>query len=143
MTLRSWILAGVLSTVAMGQAPTPAGPETLVRGLLAAFNAHDVPKMLTFVSAYIRWLTVEGEKVTAEAAGASQLEQSMTRYFRSVPTAHSELKQLVVSGHFVSAVEEAQWQAAGESRRQCSLSVYEIREQKVKAVWYFPAHRCD
>lgn len=139
-----WRSVVTLVAVLAAQTPPPAStPEALVRGMLAAFNAHDVARMLTFVATDVRWLTIDGDKVAVEASGAVQLEQSMTRYFRSIPSSRSELTSLSVSGPFVTTVEAAQWQAAGQARRQCSVAIYEIREGTIKTVWYFPAHRCD
>ena len=43
----------------------------------------------------------------------------------------------------VSTVEEANWEADGERKSQCSVGVYEIRNDKVLNVWYFAAHACS
>ena len=107
-----------------------------------AFNAQDVPRMLTFVAPDMRWMSVTGDKIGLETSDSKSLTDSMQRYFQRIPSAHSELRSVIASGPFVSTIEEARWEANGRPRSQCSVGVYEIADSRIKNVWYFPAHLC-
>lgn len=141
-----WARAGagaVVLTMAMTPiAPAADGPEGQVRDFVAAYNAHDVTRMLTFCASDVRWMIVSADKLSVETSGAEKLAESMRNYFKSLPSTRSELRSVTVSGNFVTAIEQAIWESKGQSRSQCSVSVYEIREGKIQNVWYFPAHGC-
>lgn len=121
---------------------TAVRPERLVRELLAAFNAHDPARMIALCADDVRWMSVDGDKISIETTGTKQLAESMAGYFKKLPSARSKLGRVTVSGGFVTAVERASWVSKGVTRAQCSVSVYEIRENKIRNVWYFPAHGC-
>ncbi len=118
-------------------------PDAVVRELIAAFNAHNVAQMLRLCTPDIRWMSVASERLTVETLGTESLGKAMESYFRTVPSARSTLLSTVVSGNFVTAVEQATWHSGGQQRVQCSVSLYEVRGQKIQSVWYFPAHTCD
>jgi hypothetical protein len=129
--------------MAMPQATAvPDEPEEIVREFVAAYNAHDVTRMLASCAPDVRWMSVSADKLTVETRGAEKLAEAMRQYFRSLPSSRSELRSVIVSGNFVMASERALWESAGQTRTQCSASGYEIREGKIQSVWYFPAHAC-
>lgn len=121
-----------------------AGPEEeAVRGMSEAFNAQDVPGMLKWVADSIEWYSVQGGEIAVEARGAQALESGMTSYFEALPSARSELTTLEVLGPWVTTHELARWTVQEEERTQASVGVYEVREGRVRRVWYFPAVPCD
>ena len=99
--------------------------------------------MLEACAEDIVWMSVGADEIAVEASGAGALREGMTAYFESLPSARSVLRSAVQSGPFVSTVEEARWEAGGETRSQCSAAVYEVRDGKIRNVWYFPSHECD
>ncbi len=119
-----------------------ADGSTIVSHFVDAFNSHDIDAMLQHATDDIRWISVARDGSVVEAAGHDERRTSMTEYFRSVPTARSELRSAVLSGPFVHAVEQAFWSADGVEKNQCSVSVYEIDGGRIKTVWYFPAFEC-
>ena len=119
----------------------PAG-ETLVRNFLKTYNAHDIQGMLRFCAPDVRWMNIQADKISTDTTGDFKLDEAMQKYFKGTPSAHSELRGLIVSGPYVSTVEEASWVRAGKKRQQCSIGVYEISDSKIKNVWYFPTHDC-
>lgn len=123
--------------------PPPSSAEIAVRHLVDAFNAHDPTAMLTVCASDVRWMSVAGEVLSIEAKDAVALEQSMRAYFERVPSARSTLRKIGVSGPFVTTIEEARWESHGVARSQCSTAIYELRDDKIRNVWYFAAHRCD
>ena len=129
--------------MAMPQATAvPDEREGLVREFVAAYNDHDVARMLASCAPDVRWMSVSADKLTVETSGTEKLAEAVREYFRGLPSSRSELRSVIVSGNFVMASEQAMWESGGQTRTQCSASVYEVREGKIQSVWYFPAHGC-
>jgi acetyl esterase len=116
------------------------GPEAVVRAHLADFNARNVDAMAKRVAEDFVWYDVNGDQTKVETKGREALRKGLEGYFKSVPTAKSELHMLTTNGRFVSARERVTWKnAKGEPRSQNAMSVYEVEEGLIKRVWYFPA----
>jgi hypothetical protein len=120
----------------------PATPEAVVRANSAAFNAQDVAALAATVAEDFVWFNVEGEKISAETRGREALRTGMAGYFKSLPSAKSDIESLSVNGAFVSVKERAKWKSkSGEDRSQAALAIYEVREGLIKRVWYFPSQK--
>jgi acetyl esterase len=116
------------------------GPEAVVRAHLADFNSRNVEAMARRVAEDFIWYNVDGAENKIETRGREALRKGLEGYFKSVPTARSELYMLTTNGRFVSARERVTWRnAKDEPRSQNALSVYEVDEGLIKRVWYFPA----
>lgn len=103
-----------------------------------AFNRHDVDAMMSMVSQDIEWLSVEGTTMQVEAQGAAAMRKSMNEYFSVIENPQSSLSGFVVDGPFVAVQETASWGLESERKSQSSLAVYEIENDKVRRVWYYP-----
>jgi hypothetical protein len=130
-----------LSLVASFAADKQKSNEQMVRDYVAAFNGRDVDAMLSMVTEDIQWLTLAGDKLTIETDGKPKLRQSMVAYFKSNPSANSELKWVQVTKSRVAAQEKASWQAKAGPKSQSSLSVYEFRDGLIARVHYYPAEK--
>jgi hypothetical protein len=132
-----------LTVFASSLQPAPAAPgggaREVVERFLEAFNRHDVEAMLALAHPEIQWLSVEGEKISVETAGAAALGESMRKYFRSLPSSRSSIEGAVEAGRFVSVRERARWEGKSGERTQSALAVYEVDEGRVRRVWYYPA----
>ena len=72
----------------------------------------------------------------------ASLLEGMTAHFQAIPSARSVIESAEVSGRYVVVRERALWDGPdGAARTRSSLSIYEIREGRVSAVWYFPSER--
>ena len=49
-------------------------------------------------------------------------------YFKALPSARSELEQVMESGKYVIVRERASWTRDGKERSQSALAIYEIRD---------------
>ncbi len=133
LTTSSVVAAAAIFT---GCASTPQ--ETLVRRYTEAFNAHDVDAMLALAHPDVEWMSVMGDKVSVDARGHEALRAAMEDYFRSLPTARSEVEGALGHGEMLAVRERAHWRTgAGEDRSQASIAVYEVQEGLVRRVWYF------
>ncbi|NGX15587.1 nuclear transport factor 2 family protein [Wenzhouxiangella sp. XN24] len=116
-------------------------PARLVEQFLAAYNAHDVDTMLMHVHPDVKWLSVDGDSVTLETAGASALGEAMREYFASVPSTRSIAHALLEAGRYVSLHERAHWEGKECPVSQSALAVYEVEDGKILRVWYYPSQR--
>ena len=116
--------------------------STVVKQFVSAFNDKDIDAMLALVDPNMKWMSISGDKVATETNSQDALKTAMQGYFKSMPSARSEIRHSHASGSFVYSLEEAFWAAKGETKSQCSMAVYEFSESKIKHVWYFPSHGC-
>jgi hypothetical protein len=115
--------------------------RTTVRALTDAFNKHDIDGMRTYWSADLVWYDVDGDQISVVAKGVDAMDAGMRDYFKAYPDVRSTLSRLAENGPYVTGVETARWTSKGAAREQSSVVVYEIRDAKVRRVWYYPAEK--
>jgi hypothetical protein len=115
--------------------------EQRVRDYVAAYNQQNLDAMMSMVTDDVQWLSVAGDKVAVEAQGKGKLRESMGAYFKSTPSARSELEWVQVTASRVAALERASWEARSGKKSQASLSVYEFRGGLISRVYYYPAEK--
>ncbi len=115
--------------------------EKLVRNFVAAYNAHDASAMMNFVSADIRLIYVSRNVSATEADNKIHLHGILVQYFANFPDSRSEIEDISVTGRFVSTRERAFWSENGEDKTQFAVAVYEICNDLICAVWYYPPQR--
>jgi hypothetical protein len=118
---------------------TATAAESAVLRYVEAFNRHDVAAMIAQAAPDIRWHALVGDSLVTETVGQAALERELTSYFRSYPTVRSTIGVLSSNGPYVAGRELVQWEQQGAGKSQASLSVYEIRDGRVRRVWYYPA----
>ncbi len=109
--------------------------------LQKAFNEHDVNAMAANVTNDIKWLSIVGDSLVIEASGREALKEGMQSYFKAIPSTRSEIEAALLSGSFVAVRERAFWKGKDGEQSQFSLAVYEMRNEKIVRVWYFPAEK--
>ncbi len=109
---------------------------------VAAYNARDAAAMMEMVTEDVRWLSVDGDAIQAEASGRDELEAAMTIFFKGSSRASSRMRIIRQDGNFVFGVEEIMRQPSDENKNKCSVVVYEFTRVLIKNVWYFPAYVC-
>ena len=122
-------------------AETPNPNEQRVRDYVSAFNNREIDTMLGMVSDDIQWLSVAGDKITVETQGKPKLRESMAAYFKSTPSAKSELEWVQVTASRVAALERAAWQSKSGPKSQAGLCVYEFRDGLISRVYYYPVEK--
>lgn len=116
-------------------------PLAIVRDLQRAFNAHDVEAMAASTQTNATWISIVKDSAVVETDGEVAMRESMTGYFKAIPSARSQIEDAMVSGSYVAIRERAFWQGKDSEQSQVALGVYEIRDGKIARVWYFPAER--
>ena len=121
-----------------GRRTLPAEVDVIIN-LAAAFNAHSPERKGEFVHEEIIWYGMYADTFVVEANGRDHLLTSMAGYFKSLPSARSKMESITPSGGYVAVRERAYWTSKDGEKSQASLAVYEVKENKVSRVWYFPA----
>jgi hypothetical protein len=115
--------------------------EQRVRDYVSAFNKREIDTMLNMVTDDIQWLNVAGDKITVETQGKTKLRESLAAYFKSTPSAKSELEWVQVTASRVAALERAAWQSKSGPKSQASLCIYEFRDGLISRVYYYPVEK--
>jgi hypothetical protein len=124
------------------QQSAKSSPEKdMLAAYFRAYNAHDLDALMQFIDPEFVWFTVTADKTTTEVTGVEALRKGLASYFKSLPSSRSDAEVLGENGPWISVRETARWQSASGPRAQSSLSVYEVRNGKIRRVWYYPAIR--
>ncbi|QGX38880.1 nuclear transport factor 2 family protein [Permianibacter aggregans] len=140
MPLRQLLLLTLLicSSSLYAEAPHP-----VVQSFINAYNERNLTEMLRHCDDQIRWMWVEQDKLSSETSGTNALAEAMQTHFAGSHQTRSAVLSWQQSGEFISVIEQASWPHQDQIRQQCSLAIYQLREQKILNVWYFPSHACD
>jgi len=140
--MKYFILFGVffLSACVDPRAPEHAVPKSIISEHVRAFNAGDVEAMAKMQHPNIEWLSVSGTEISVEVAGRDALSKNMAEYFKSPTKVTGKLRDWSVNIPYVSVTETASWAAAdGTQKSQSSLTVYELEDNLIRRVWYYPS----
>lgn len=132
----------LIATLAIAQASLADENADLVMQFIGAFNEKNVDAMLAIAAPDMRWMSVMGDQVAVETSTHAELRAAMESYFESTPGTRAEIRAISEGGPFIHTLEEAFWTSGGTERSQCSMAVYELSEQYIQNVWYFPSHAC-
>jgi len=116
-------------------------PRDVVDSLTAAFNRHDVATLDEWVHPNFVWFNVDSTGAHVEVNGLDALRDGLSAYYAALPTVRVVLEGGTEAGPFVSVVERVSWTRDGEVLSQASTAVYEVRDGKVRRVWYYPEVR--
>ena len=115
----------------------------IAQQFVVAYNAHDQKQMLELVHPEIRYMYIDGNQLYTETHNKVALAEFLTEFFHNKPKAHSKLLSSYLQGPFIHQVEQALWSdETGQQKSQCSLSVYEIKQQLIINIWYFTTFSC-
>ncbi len=115
-------------------------PKAIVSAHVDAFNKGDVAGMGKMQHRDIEWLNISGSTVTIEASGREALARNMEDYFKSPTRITGTLKDWSLNGDYVSVTETVRWKtASGEAKSQSALTVYQLENNLIRRVWYYPS----
>lgn len=131
--------------IALLPIPTIAATSAtdVVKGLISAYNQHNVGAMMQYVADDVRWMHISGTKIEVETSDKAQFGAAMTDYFETLDNPQASILQMITSAHYVSTVERVAWIADGEQLSQCSIGNFRVQDGKIVEFWYLPAHACD
>lgn len=133
-------LLGLLTACADARSPEQAVPKSIISEHMRAFNSGDVQGMSKMQHPNIEWLSVNDNQISVQVSGRDALAKNMTDYFKSPTKVTGSLRGWSVNTPYISVTERAQWTAKdGTPKSQSSLTVYELENNLIRRVWYYPA----
>lgn len=88
----------------------------------------------------IEWLSVKGNEIIVEESGKQALSTSMAEWFQSPNLPKGNLRDWNLNGDYVAVTETAAWTSdAGEDKSQSALTVYELEDNLIRRVYYYPS----
>jgi hypothetical protein len=122
------------------RAQAVVSPKSVITAHVDAFNRGDVEGMAKMQHPNIEWLSVSGNAVSVEVSGRDALSKNMADYFKSPTKVTGTLRDWNINAPYVSVTETASWTAAdGTAKSQSSMTVYELENNLIRRVWYYPA----
>ncbi len=113
--------------------------RSTVERYVGAFNACDIDSAAGLMHDDIEWLSIADAGVDTVSAGKANLVSESRAYMANGCSTQSVLSDWSVNGPFVTVIETAKWRTTdGQARSQSATAVYEVRDLKVRRVWYFP-----
>jgi len=99
--------------------------------------------MLELVHDEVRYMFIDADQVHVETANKQTLADYLPGYFSQAPATRSSILYSQSHGYHITQVEQAFWtDQHGESRSQCSWSVYELQDQLIINIWYHRSYSC-
>jgi hypothetical protein len=107
-------------------------PEDAVQRQLDAYNAHDLER---FVAEYHDDVKVYRPPATEPlVSGRKALGEHYAKHRFTLPDLHARLVNRIVSGNIVVDHEDIDGLPEG---RRSAIAVYEVVENRIRAVWFF------
>ena len=120
--------------------PDSSHAHPIVAAYSESWNEKDVQKMAALMHPEIQWLSVKDNTITVEVSGKSALVAEMQEWFNSPDLPSGSLRDWSINGNYVAVTETAAWtDKAGVAKSQSSLTVYELEEQLIRRVYYYPS----
>ena len=120
--------------------PESTVSKTIISKHVHAFNTGDVAAMAKMQHPDIEWLSVNESEVSVQVSGRDELSKNMVEYFNSPTKVTGTLRDWSVNDPYVSVTETASWTAKdGTEKSQSSLTVYQLEDNLIRRVWYYPA----
>ncbi|WP_339720846.1 nuclear transport factor 2 family protein [uncultured Paraglaciecola sp.] len=132
----TWLIVFISWTVSVAASPTKQ-----VELFIAAYNQHDIEKMLEKTTQEVKWLYNINDNLVIETEGKDALRTAMNRHFKQHSNARSQIKQSLTLGETVVVIEEAFSNDGASS--QCALSIYQMKHKLIQSVTYYAATTCD
>ncbi|UTW53997.1 nuclear transport factor 2 family protein [Kordiimonas sp. SCSIO 12610] len=114
--------------------------KSILSGYIDAYNRCDLKTLGTFFHEDIEWLSIEESRLQITSTGKETLLRELADYMQNGCTVRSELSEWSFNGKFVAVRETAFWQSADrKTLSQSATAVYELENNKIRRVWYYPA----
>ena len=108
-------------------------PEEIVDGQLAAYNARDLERFVSFFVEDVTVLAFPSGEVMADRSGTAFRER-FQKVFESSPDLRAELVSRVVQGRIVIDQERITGSLGGGTRN--AVALYEVGDEKIERVWF-------
>lgn len=131
------ILAFVLTACSQ---PTVQQGHPIISAYSNAYNEKDITTMRALMHKDIEWLGVTGNDIEVHVSGKETLAKEMESWFENPKLPKGAHRDWSINGNMVAVTETAYWTTDdGEEKSQSALTVYELKNDLVRRVYYFEA----
>ncbi|HEY5551604.1 MAG TPA: nuclear transport factor 2 family protein [Opitutaceae bacterium] len=121
------------------QAPLATSEAVALRAYYDAFNLHDADATAAFLAEDVKWFSVSGDTQSLDGDGRESIRDWLAGYFKQLPDVKAEVLELRQTGAHLFVHERVSWTTAdGSAKRAAAIAIYEVRDELVRRVWYFP-----
>jgi hypothetical protein len=138
----TWLLLWLLTACQQPSVrPTDAGGPAAA--FVQAFNQQNIPAMLALLHDDVRYMFIQDDQIHTETRGKQQLADYLPGFFNNAPETQSQILHAHQQGPHTVQLEQANWtDQQGQSRSQCSWSVYELKAGLIINIWYHSSFTC-
>ena len=114
--------------------------QTIVAAYSASWNEKDLNKMAALMHPDIQWMSVKHDTILVEISGKPELVAEMQKWFARANLPAGSLRDWSINGNYVAVTETAAWtDKSGAAQSQSSLTVYELENNLIRRVYYYPS----
>ena len=124
--------------VSVSQPPVQTG-HPIIQAYSQAYNDKDIETMEALMHPDIEWVSISGNEIEVHVSGKSILSKEMQEWFKNPKLPKGSLRDWSLNGDYVGVTETAHWvNDEWEEKSQSALTVYELQENLVRRVYYYP-----
>ena len=122
---------------------SPSTPKAtghpIIQAYSNAYNEKDIESLRNLMHPDIEWVAVKGNDIEVHVSGKEALAGEMEKWFESPDLPTGSHRDWSINGNNVAVTEIAHWTTKdGEKKSQSALTVYELENNLVRRVYYFP-----
>jgi hypothetical protein len=120
--------------------PQDIQTHPIISAYSQSYNAKDIETMAALMHPDIEWLSVNGNAIKIEVSGKGALVTEMDAWFAGGDLPKGSLRDWSLNGNYVAVSETASWKDnSGVEKSQSALTVYELENDLIRRVYYYPA----
>jgi hypothetical protein len=120
-------------------APLVSPEAVALRAYYDAFNRHEPDATAAFLAENVKWYSVSGDTQSLDGEGRESIRTWLAGYFKQLPDVKSSVLELRQTGPHLFVHERVTWTTPdGANKLAAALAVYEVRDEFIQRVWYFP-----
>lgn len=130
-------LSFILCVNCSAQAPSS---HPIIAAYSQAYNDKDIKAIQAAMHPDIEWAAITGNEIEIHVSGKDALSKEMQSWFENPDLPKGSLRDWSINGNFVAVTETASWKTkTGGMKTQSALTVYELENNLIRRVYYYPA----
>jgi len=138
--IKLYILSIIMLLLTACSQPVTQAGHPVIQAYSNAYNEKDIIKLRSLMHPDIEWVAIEGNEIEVHVSGKETLATEMEKWFENPNLPKGSLRDWSMNGNNVAVTETAHWTSKdGDKKSQSALTVYELENDLVRRVYYFPA----
>lgn len=137
--IRLYLLTFIALTLTACAQPAEQPGHPIIQAYSNAYNEKDIIALKSLMHPDIEWVAIEGNEIEVHVSGKETLATEMESWFENPNLPKGKHRDWSINGDNVAVTEIAYWTTKdGEKKSQSALTVYELENNLVRRVYYFP-----